>query len=191
MADLARLDHALDEETSTCSVSLIQARPMPTRSFAETRMTSSDLTALLPKSANFTLHLGLVPATRTRSGAPLDILVLGEAPPSEPLVRVRLIGVLESDRTEKGRTHRTDHVVAVVEGSPLFKATREIADLGDERLDALSQAWSAYNRQRMASFQVVASTNAAEAVRLIDQCRVREGSEPAARSMIFTRGDNA
>jgi inorganic pyrophosphatase len=191
MTDLMNRDHALDARTSTCSVNLIQARPQLARSFAETRTTSSDLTDLLPETADFTLHLGIVPGTRTSGGAPLDILVLGEAASTTPTARVRLIGMLESDRTEKGRTRRTDHMVAVVEDSPRFEAAREIADLGEERLGALSHAWSAYNHQRMASFRVVASTNAAEAVRLIDQCSVRDLSEPAAPSMRLMRPDKA
>ena len=189
MCELASLTHALDERTLTCNVVMVPALPKPWRSFAEMRTISSNLTPLLPKTADFTLHLGVVPATRANSGAPLEILVIGDPAPSLPVARVRLIGVLESDRTEKGRTRRTDHIVGMVDGSRQFMAAREIADLGKERLDALSKAWSAHNHQRVASFQVVASTGAAEALRLVKDYIVRDPALTHSRH--YMRSNNA
>ena len=188
MCDLTRLDHALDARTLTLSVVVAQARARPSRSFAETRRIASTLTTWLPADAGFALELGFVPSTRSETGAPLDILVLGDAPPSEPVARVRLIGVLEADHTEKGRTRRRDYAVAVVEGSSQFAAVRDLGDLDAARLLALTRAWSTYNDLRAASFQVVATAGAAHAARMIDQFNDRDAN---ASALTFDRPETA
>jgi inorganic pyrophosphatase len=183
MCDLTRLHHGLDTRTSTLKVVLAQARAKPSRSFADSRMITSTLTPWLPADAGFTLDLGLVPSTRSDSGAPLDILVLGDAPPTEPVASARLIGVLEADHTEKGRTRRRDHAVAVREGSTVFAQVRDIGDLDAGQLLALTRAWSTYNGLRAASFQIVATAGAAQAVRLVDRCSDPSAAPPQAEAV--------
>src|SRR5436190_11771989 len=59
----------------------------------------------LPRGASFPYDFGFIPGTRGEDGDPLDVLVLTDEP-SFPgcLARVRLIGVIEAEQTEKGKT---------------------------------------------------------------------------------------
>ena len=168
MGDLVRLEHALDQRLSAGGVIAVVDRPPLARTPGEeTQAIHSNLSSLLPPAANFALHLAAVASTHAQGGPPPALLVLGDVPPADPVIRVRLIGVLVADHTEHGRTWRRDHAVAVAETSDTFSGVMELADLGEPRLEALSQAWSAYNNLRAANFQVVAIADAAAAARLV------------------------
>ena len=69
----------------------------------------------------FPLSFGFVPGTRGEDGDPLDILILSEEVlPMRSLVPVQLIGAIEAEQTEKGKTVRNDRLLAKVAASHLW-----------------------------------------------------------------------
>jgi inorganic pyrophosphatase len=74
------------------------------------------LSKVLPLGASFPFDFGFVPSTRGEDGDPVDVLVLLDEP-SFPgcIVPARLIGILEAEQTQEGKTIRNDRLVAVVE----------------------------------------------------------------------------
>ena len=74
------------------------------------------LSKVLPLGASFPYDLGFVPSTRADDGDALDVLVLMDAPAfTGCLVTVRMLGVIEAEQTEKGKTVRNDRLIAAVE----------------------------------------------------------------------------
>ena len=67
-------------------------------------------------------RLRFVPGTHGADGDALDVLVLSDEPLSPLcLVQARLIGVIEAEQTQDGKTFRNDRMVAVAVGSRLLR----------------------------------------------------------------------
>src|SRR5438876_43986 len=72
------------------------------------------LGGVLPLGAAFPFDFGFLPDTMGQDGDPLDVLVLMDEPAFPGcLVPARLIGVIEAEQTEKGKTERNDRLIAV------------------------------------------------------------------------------
>src|SRR5215210_8005156 len=72
------------------------------------------LGGVLPAGAVFPFDFGYVPSTVGGDGDPLDVLVLMDEPAFVGcLVPARLIGVIEAEQTEEGKTTRNDRLIAV------------------------------------------------------------------------------
>jgi inorganic pyrophosphatase len=86
----------------------------PNKLAFEARFGTFVLKGVLPAGAVFPFDFGLVPSTRAEDGDPLDVLVLMDAPVFPGcVVPSRLVGVIEAERTEDGKTERNDRVLAV------------------------------------------------------------------------------
>ena len=74
------------------------------------------LSKVLPLGASFPFDFGFIPSTRGEDGDPLDVLVLLDEPAFPGcVVPARLIGILEAEQTQGGKTIRNDRLVAVIE----------------------------------------------------------------------------
>jgi inorganic pyrophosphatase len=71
------------------------------------------LDGVLPAGAVFPFDFGFVPSTIGDDGDPLDVLVLMDAAAfTGCIVASRLIGVIEAEQTENGKTFRNDRLIA-------------------------------------------------------------------------------
>ena len=79
------------------------------------------LSHILTAGAVFPFDFGFVPGTRGADGDALDVLVLTDEP-LVPLclVEARLIGVIEAEQTQDGKTFRNDRMLAVTTNSHLY-----------------------------------------------------------------------
>src|SRR5262245_64573781 len=89
------------------------------------------LSKVLPLGASFPFDFGFLPSTRGEDGDPLDVLVLVDEPTFPGcVVPARLIGVLEAEQIQEGKTVRNDRFVAVVEtpyNPPAFHTLHELS----------------------------------------------------------------
>jgi inorganic pyrophosphatase len=68
----------------------------------------------LPIGQTFPFDFGFLPSTRGGDGDPLDVLVLNEEPTFVGcLIHAKLLGVIEAEQTENGKTERNDRIVAI------------------------------------------------------------------------------
>src|ERR1043165_5507071 len=93
--------------------------------------------AVLTAGAVFPFDFGFVPSTVGGDGDPLDVLVLMDEPAfTGCLVRVRLVGVIEAEQTEReGETTRNDRLVGVAAESRLHRGVRSLEDLDPNLLE--------------------------------------------------------
>src|SRR5262252_960490 len=73
------------------------------------------LSKVLPLGLAFPYDFGFIPSPQAQDGDPLDVLLLGEeALLPGCLVTVRLVGVLQAEQTEYGKTFRNDRLLGAI-----------------------------------------------------------------------------
>jgi inorganic pyrophosphatase len=127
-----------------------------------------ELSGVLPGGMAFPLAFGFVPATVGEDGDPLDILVLAdEALPLGVIVTVKLLGVIEAEQTEDGKTVRNDRLIGRIEQSRTYADIAELNALGDAFVQDLSRFFETYNALKGKRFEVTAIGDAKRACALI------------------------
>src|SRR5215831_20148306 len=67
----------------------------------------------LPVGQSFPYDFGFLPSTKGDDGDPLDVLVLTDEPTfAGCLIHAKLLGVIEAEQTEDGKTERNDRLIA-------------------------------------------------------------------------------
>ena len=124
------------------------------------------LSHVLTAGAVFPFDFGFVPGTHGADGDALDVLVLSDEPLFPLcLVQARLIGVIEAEQTQEGKTFRNDRMVAV--GSRLYAKVNELDDLPPTLMDEIEQFFINYNTMRGRVFKPMARAGAAEGMKLV------------------------
>lgn len=177
MANLTTLPHALDAKAKTCRAIVECSQGARGKYAYDTELEAFTLKRLLPAGMSFPLNFGFVPATKAEDGDPLDIMVLHDEPLAMgAVVEVRLIGVIEAEQTEEGKTNRNDRLLAVAEESLSYATTQGVGDLAPGFLDTITSFWTQYEALRGVGFNILGVKGAAEAVRRI------EATAPASRT---------
>ncbi len=115
------------------------------------------LSKVLPLGAAFPFDFGFVPSTQGEDGDPLDALVIMDEPAFPGcVVRARLIGVIEAEQTENGKTTRNDRLVAVLDTEHNPATIRSLDELGRQRLDEIEHFFISYNEAEGRSFKPLA-----------------------------------
>ena len=119
---------------------------------------------VLPLGAAFPFDFGFFPSTRGADGDPLDALVLMDEPAfTGCIVTARLIGVIEAEQTENGKTVRNDRFVAVLDTPYNPAPFRSLDELGRQRLDEIEHFFIAYNEAEGRRFKPLARRGAERA----------------------------
>lgn len=108
---------------------------------------------ILPPGTVFPFDFGSIPSTLAADGDPLDVIILMEQPAfAGCLVQVRLVGVLEAEQTQEGKTQRNDRLISVAVASRLYERTRTLKDLPVRRLTEIEHYFVSYNKERGRKF---------------------------------------
>jgi inorganic pyrophosphatase len=108
---------------------------------------------VLPAGASCPLNIGFVPGTLGEDGDPLDVLVLMEdAGFVGCLVPSRLIGVIEAEQTEEGKTIRNDRLVAVAAESRDHHEVRSLSQISANLVGDIEHFFVSYNELRQKCF---------------------------------------
>jgi len=135
------------------------------------------LKAVLPKGAVFPFDFGSVPGTIAEDGDPLDALVLMDEPAFVGcLVEARLIGVIEGEQTENGKTERNDRLITVAEESHTHNAIKSLSDLDTTLVEEIEHFFISYNEIRGKKFKPIGRHGPKRAKKLIEKQRRRKKS---------------
>jgi inorganic pyrophosphatase len=122
--------------------------------------------------AVFPFDFGFVPATVAEDGDPLDVLVLMDEPAFPGcVVLVRLLGVVEAEQTEDGKTERNDRLIAVAAESRDHHDLQSLDDLNANLVHEIEHFFVSYNAAKGKSFKVLGRRGPTVARRLIEQAR--------------------
>lgn len=104
------------------------------------------LDGVLPVGAVFPFDFGYLPSTLGGDGDPLDVLVLMDEPAFVGcLVPARLLGVIEADQTEDGKTTRNDRLIAIADNSRNHREVQSIEQLSRNLVDEIEHFFVSYN----------------------------------------------
>lgn len=84
-------------------------------------------------------------------------------------MEVRLVGAIEADQTEHGKTERNDRLLGVAIHSYNHERISSIADIGNTRLKQIEESFVDYNQLRGKKFKVKKRTGPKGALRLIEE----------------------
>lgn len=115
------------------------------------------LKKMLPDGFTFPFGMGFIPGTKGADGDPLDALVLiHEIIYPGCLVEAKLLGVMEAKQKEKGKKAvRNDRFLTMVEGHEDYEKINSIEDLGDKKIKAIGEFFTAYNEFEGKKFKVL------------------------------------
>ena len=128
------------------------------------------LKSVLPEGAVFPYDFGSIPGTVAEDGDPLDVLLLMDEPAfAGCLIECRVLGVIEAEQTEKGKTERNDRLIAVAAESHTHASLQSISKLEPKLLDEIEHFFASYNEARGKQFKPLARKGPAVARRLIEK----------------------
>jgi inorganic pyrophosphatase len=133
------------------------------------------LTRILPQGLNFPLHFGFIPGTKGEDGDPLDVLVLMDEP-SYPgiLIEGKVLGVIEAEQTERGKTMRNDRLIASAVKSHRYKEFNDIDDLDKYLLEEIINFFITYNKMSDKIFKPLENKDSQTAIGLIKKQLINE-----------------
>jgi len=166
--NLAKLPHKLDPKSAACRVVIETPKGRRGKLDYDPRSGLFRLKTLLPDGMSFPLDFGFVPSTLCDDGDPLDVMVLADEPNLPgTLLDVRLIGVIEAEEVEHGKTERNDRLVAAAAVSHLYASVKNIAALDTDFIDNLVQFWTNKDRLEGKVFRSLGVKGPDEAVTLV------------------------
>jgi len=132
------------------------------------------LKKVLPAGSVFPYDFGFIPSTRGEDGDPLDVMLFMDEPvyPGN-LITARLIGVIEAEQTEEGKTLRNDRLIAVGSLSRDYHNIKELTDLDAELVTQIERFFVSYNQIEGKKFKPLGRPNAKQAEKLLQEGRKR------------------
>jgi len=162
------LDHLDHFEDGSVLVVIETPKGSPNKFAFEPRFGTFVLKGVLPAGAVFPFDFGFVPSTRAEDGDPVDVLVLMDAPAFPGcVVPSRLVGVIEAEQTEGGKTERNDRLLAVAANSAAHRSIRELRDLGPDLVAQIEHFFVSYNEMKGKRFQVKGKAGKKRALTLV------------------------
>jgi inorganic pyrophosphatase len=126
------------------------------------------LGGLLPEGMAFPYDFGFIPSTLGEDGDPLDVLVMMDEPAHVGcLVDVRVIGVIEAEQTEHGKTETNCRLLAVAVHSYSHEKLRSINEMSQSLLDQLEEFFVSYNKLRGKKFRITGQGGPKRALAII------------------------
>ncbi len=130
------------------------------------------LKGVLPHGSVFPFDFGSIPGTKAPDGDPLDVLLLMDEPAFTGCVlEARVLGVIEANQTENGKTERNDRLIAVASDSHTHGGLKSLSDLDETLLEEIEHFFVSYNKARGKQFKPLARKGPAAATNLIKKHR--------------------
>ena len=134
------------------------------------KLSSFTLSRVLPDGMLFPYDFGFVPSTMAEDGDPIDVLLLMDAPAFPGcVIQSRLIGVIEGEQNEEGRTVRNDRLLAVAKQNHRYSDLKNISDMNQNQLKELSEFFVNSHRQDDVKYKFLGTKGPKEAARLLDR----------------------
>src|ERR1700733_13990954 len=126
------------------------------------------LSGVLPEGMVFPHAFGFVPSTKAADGDPEDVLILMDEPTfTGCVIQTRLIGVMEAEQTEDGKTERNDRLIAVAAQSRDYSEMKSLQDLNSNMLKEIEKFFITYNKEKGKKFRVLRMRGPGQALKMV------------------------
>src|SRR3982074_3563535 len=140
MTDLSSLSNQLDTKKSTCRAIIETPKGCRNKFDYDPESNLLMLGGLLPEGMMFPFDFGFIPSTLGEDGDPLDVLVLLDAPAHVGcLIEVRIIGIIQAEQTEDGKTKCNDRLLGVAIHSYDHEDLESIDDVSKTLLNQVQE----------------------------------------------------
>jgi inorganic pyrophosphatase len=176
MAAIHELPHQLDREKRECWVVIEtpKGRRNKFKYLPESGLFS--LSHVLPQGFNFPFDFGFVPSTLAEDGDPLDMIVLMDEPAHVGcLLRIRIIGVMRVQQTEKGKTVANDRLLGVTLQTFEYADVYSFEQLPKNFVNQIAEFLALYNKNAGKQDEVTGIEGAESALRLLEEAAERAG----------------
>ncbi len=85
------------------------------------------------------------------------------------LIQSRLIGVIEAEQTEEGKTEKNDRLIAVASDSRVHKDIKSINDLNPTLVDEIEHFFVSYNEAKGKEFNPLGRFGARKAKNIVEE----------------------
>jgi inorganic pyrophosphatase len=144
-ANLAYLD-VWDEESGALNVVIETPKGSHNKYKYDPELGVLRLHRVLPLGDSFPFDFGFIPSTEAQDGDPLDALgLLDEGAFAGCVVTARMVGVIEAEQTEAGKTVRNDRLLVVAQASRLHRDVVTVDDLPSALLDQIEHFFISYD----------------------------------------------
>jgi inorganic pyrophosphatase len=124
----------------------------------------------MPFGLVFQFNFGFLPGTLGGDGDPLDVLVVTNEPTFTGCLTLgRLLGVLEAQQTEKGKTNRNDRLIAVPINSKTFVPEGAVTRLDKSFASDIREFFMVYNQLQGKKFRPLGTSGRARAMQIVKQ----------------------
>ena len=169
MLDLISLPHQLDRKTGVCRAIIETPKGRRNKFDYDPDSNLFMLGGLLPEGMNFPFDFGFIPSTLGEDGDPLDVMVLMDEPAHVGcLIEVRILGIIEAEQTEDGKTKRNDRLLAAAVHSYEHEQLKSIDDVSKALLSQVEAFFVSYNKQRGKKFKITATGGPKKALRSLE-----------------------
>lgn len=178
--DLAGLSHELNKKENTCRVVIETPKGRRNKFDYDPRLEAFTLGGLLAEGLSFPFDFGFVPSTVAEDGDPIDVMVLMDEPAHVGCVlMVRLIGIIEAQQTEQGKTTKNDRLIGVAVHSYSHENVQSIGDVNKSILDQVQEFFISYNKSRGKKFKVTGVHGPSKALKRLQQAIEAKKNEKA------------
>ncbi len=168
--DLASLAHELDKKKRQCRVIVETPKGCRNKFDYDPDIEAFTLGGLLPEGLSFPFDFGFVPSTLAPDGDPLDVMILMDEPAHVGCVlTVRLIGLIEAEQSDKGKTVENDRLICVAAHSYSHENLQSVGDVNKSLLDQVEEFFISYNKSRGKKFKVKGVHGPSRAVKRLQQ----------------------
>lgn len=168
--DLSSLSHELDKKKKQCRVVIETPKGRRNKFDYDPKLDVFMLGGLLPAGLSFPFDFGFVPSTLAQDGDPLDVMVLMDEPAHVGCVlEVRLLGLIEAEQTEDGKTTENDRLIAAAVHSYNHQDLQSIGDVSKSLLEQVEEFFISYNKSRGKKFKVKGTHGASSAVKRLER----------------------
>jgi inorganic pyrophosphatase len=130
------------------------------------------LKKVLPEGMVFPHDFGFIPSTEAEDGDPLDVLILMDQPAFPGcVVEARLVGVIEAEQSEDGKTVRNDRLIAVCNASHTHSDIKSIKNLNESLLREIEKFFVNYHANDGKNFKVLKRKGPAAASKCLKRNR--------------------
>jgi len=155
MPNLEKCPNHWDQKKRECKVIIETPKGRRNKFDYDPKYELFQLGGLLPEGLAFPYDFGFIPCTLAEDGDPLDVMVLMDEPAHVGcLLDVRLIGVMEADQTENGKSVRNDRLLAAALHSYAHENIKSITDVPKSILNQLEEFFISYNKSRGKKFKI-------------------------------------
>ena len=168
MADLTDLPNHLDPKTRICATVIETPKGCRNKFDYDPESNLFKLGGLLPEGMMFPFDFGFVPSTLGADGDPLGIMVLMDAPAHVGcLMDVRIIGIIEAEQTEDGKTESNDRLLGVAVHSYDHEDINTLNEVSKTLLDQVEAFFVSYNKQRGKKFRIKGTGGPQKAIKFL------------------------